>query len=146
MQWDEMCHLAVEILGIPHTQSYSFSQHLHITGNSGSPKEVNLGARSPPQPSHRQTPRFKVAGTKIQQAGGDSPLQSEQALTICNLTRAPVPKHCRDTSTPALLAASGEDRSTAQPLEQLFISFHTLRHIWERGEVKWKDKWNTTVF
>lgn len=61
--------LAVELQGVPHLQScsWSFSQPLCITGNFGSPTEMNLAARSPPQPSHSQTPRFKAAGTKPQQ-------------------------------------------------------------------------------
>lgn len=41
MQWDKMCHLAGEIQCIPHLQGYSwsFSQHLCIAGNFGSPKK-----------------------------------------------------------------------------------------------------------
>lgn len=106
-----------------------------------------------------QTPRFKAAGTKIYQDCRQgmiqhSVLQKKNRLWpfVTPLVSHQVPKHCLNMSSPAPAAASpallgaSEGESTAQPLQQLFISFPTLRHIWEWGEVKWKDKWNTAIF
>lgn len=86
-----------------------------------------------PQPTsqvqrHKNTARWA--------AGGDSALQGKQALTICNplgvspssksLHELEFPSTCRSQPSPPGAAEGG---STAQPLEQLFMSFHSLKHI-----------------